>query len=388
MSSNVFSLGGAMSLFLPVVTLAQAPVYESAEHSFRVVTVAEGLQHPWSIAFLPDGDVLVTERPGRLRIIRDDKLLPFAVDGVPEVRSGNQGGLHEVLPHPDFENNRLLYLSFATSRMGGAEGSTRVVRGRFQNDRLTDVEEIFLAEAWVAGQGHYGGKLAFDDEGYLFVTVGDRQVPPTGDLDSHPAQDRSNHQGTISRLHDDGSIPDDNPFVGHGNFQPSIWSYGHRNPQGLAIHPETGDIWSTEHGPQGGDELNVILPGVNYGWPVIGYGVNYRSGTPIHASNEREGMAQPAAFWIPSIGASGLMIYDGDLFPEWRGNIFAAGLATNHRRLTRFVVDGTRVMTREPLMLGDYRIRDVRQSPDGYIYIAEDHRGGDLTRILRMEPVD
>ena len=388
MSKKIFSIGSVLSLLIPATVQAQAPVFGSSEHSFRVVTVAEGLQHPWSIAFLPEGDILVTERPGRLRIIRDGELLPFAVDGVPEVRSGNQGGLHEVLPHPDFENNRLLYLSFAVARDDGSEGSTRVVRGRFENDRLTDVEEIFLADAWGSGQGHYGGKLAFDAESFLFVTVGDRQVPPRGDLGAHPAQDRSNHQGTVSRLNDDGSIPDDNPYVGNPDFEPSIWSYGHRNPQGLAIHPETGDIWSTEHGPQGGDELNVVLPEVNYGWPVIGYGVNYRSGTLIHATNEREGMEQPRAFWIPSIGASGLMIYDGDLFPEWRGNIFAGGLAANHRRLTRFVVDGTRVMTREPLMLGDFRIRDVRQSPDGYIYIAEDHRGGELTRILRMEPVD
>jgi len=368
--------------------MSQSRVYETTDHNFRLVTVAEGLEHPWSIAFLPGGDILITERPGRLRIVRDGKLLADPVEGVPEVRVGNQGGLHEVVPHPDFESNRLLYISYAKSRRMGAQGSTAIARARFENDRLTNVEEIFEAEAWVMGRGHYGAKLAFDHDGYLFASVGDRQAPPQGDLEAHPAQNTLNHQGTINRLNDDGSVPADNPFVGNPAFQPSIWSYGHRNPQGLAIHPATGDIWATEHGPQGGDELNVILPGVNYGWPVIGYGVNYRTGIPIHGSNERDGMQQPAAFWIPSIGASGLMIYDGDLFPEWRGDIFAGGLAANHRRLTRFEMDGTRVATREPLLLGELRIRDVRQSSDGYIYLAVDHRGGDLTEVVRMEPVD
>ena len=372
----------------PALSSAQPGIYEATDHSFRLVTVAEGLEHPWSIAFLPGGDILITERPGRLRIVRDGKLLPDPVEGVPDVRVGNQGGLHDVVLHPDFESNRLLYLSFAKARRMGAQGSTAVVRGRFENDRLTDVEEIFEAEAWVMGMGHYGAKLAFDHDGYLFVTVGDRQAPPTGDLEAHPAQDTSNHQGTINRLNDDGSVPADNPFVGNPNFQPSIWSYGHRNPQGLVIHPETGDVWATEHGPQGGDELNVILPGLNYGWPVIGYGVNYRTGIPIHGSNEREGMRQPVAYWVPSIGASGLMIYDGDKFPEWRGSVFAGGLAANHRRLSRFELDGRRVTIREPLLLSEFRIRDVRQSPDGYIYLAVDHRGGDLTEVLRMEPAD
>jgi glucose/arabinose dehydrogenase len=386
--TRFLTLASVLAFSVPVLVSAQSRVYESTEHNFRLVTIAERLEHPWSIAFLPDGDILVTERPGRLRIIRDGKLLPEPVEGVPEVRVGNQGGLAEVLPHPDFESNRLLYLSYAKSRDGGAEGTTVVVRGRFEDDRLADVEEIFEAEAWVAGMGHYGAKLAFDDDGYLFVTVGDRQAPPKGDLEAHPAQNTMNNQGTINRIYDDGRIPADNPFVNDRDFRPEIWSYGHRNPQGLAIHPETGDVWATEHGPQGGDELNLILPGRNYGWPIIGYGVNYRTGIPIHDRNEHAGMEQPAAFWIPSIGASGLMIYDGDRFPEWRGNIFAGGLAANHRRLTRFMIDGRRVATREPLMLGEYRIRDVRQSPDGYIYLAIDHRGGDLTEVLRMEPAD
>ena len=375
-----------LALVLPVPIFGQQPdVFESQHHSFRVVSVAAGLSHPWSMAFLDNGDLLVTERPGRLRIIRNGKLLEKPVEGLPEVRVGGQGGLQEVLPHPNFASNHLLYLSYAKANNDGSEGTTVVIRGRFEGDRLEGIEEIFEASAWTEGRGHHGAKLAFDDE-YLFVTVGDRQSPPRGDLESHPAQDFSSHFGTINRLHDDGSVPTDNPFVGHPVALPEIWSYGHRNPQGLAINSETGDVWATEHGPQGGDELNLILPGRNYGWPVIGYGVNYRTGRPIHKSVERPGMEQPEIHWVPSIGASGLMIYDGDAFPMWKGNIFAGGLAATHRRLSRLSLDGTRVMTRETLLLDRLRIRDIRQSPEGYIYLAIDDRGGELTEIVRMEP--
>ncbi|MCZ0952728.1 MAG: PQQ-dependent sugar dehydrogenase [Rhodospirillaceae bacterium] len=379
------ALGGLAGLATISTTFAQGRVYESTEHDFRVVTVAEDIQHPWSIAFLPDGDMLFTQRTGELRIVRDGKLLPDPVAGVPEVRVINQGGLQEVAVHPDFENNRIVYLSY--SKPDGARGTTALTRARFENDRLNDVEEIFEASAWNGTGGHFGAKIAFDEDGYLFMSVGDRQSPPRGNLERHPAQELSSHFGTIVRLRDDGSVPDDNPFVGHATALPEIWSYGHRNPQGLAFHPDTGDLWSTEHGPQGGDELNLILPGVNYGWPVIGYGVNYRSGTPIHASGEREGMEQPRTFWIPSIGASGLIVYDGDAFPEWRGDIFAGGLAATHRRLSRITVDDDgRVMTQESLLHGVYRIREVRQGPDGFIYLATDNRAGGLTDIVRMEP--
>lgn len=360
-------------------------VYQAQDHSFRLTTVAEGLVNPWSIAFLPDGDMLVTERPGRLRIVRDGRLLPDPVTGVPAVRHGGQGGLQEVLPHPDFAQNRLLYLSFAKGPE--ARGTTAIVRGRLENDRLTGVEEIFEADAWSETRGHYGARMAFDADGHLFVSVGDRQAPTQGDLERHPAQQPSNHQGTILRLNDDGTVPDDNPFVGRAGFLPEIWSFGHRNPQGLIVHPDTGDVWDTEHGPQGGDELNVVLPGRNYGWPVIGFGVNYRSGLPIHASLAREGMEQPVVFWVPSIATSGLMVYTGDKFPQWRGNLFAGGMSAQHQRLSRIVVDGRHVATREALLVGELRIRDVRQGPDGYIYLAVDNRVGLPTPIVRMEPV-
>ena len=383
---SLVALGGLVGLAAISTTTAQGQVYESVEHDFRVVTVAEDIQHPWSIAFLPDGDMLFTQRTGELRIVRDGKLLPDPVEGVPETRVINQGGLQEIAVHPDFENNRIVYLSY--SKPNGSRGTTALIRARFENDLLNDVEEIFEADAWNERGGHFGAKIAFDEDGYLFMSVGDRQSPPTGDLENHPAQDPTTHFGTIIRLMDDGSVPEDNPFVGHASIRPEIWSYGHRNPQGLAFHPETGGLWATEHGPQGGDELNLIMPGVNYGWPVIGYGVNYRSGIPIHAAGEREGMEQPKTFWIPSIGASGLMIYDGDAFPEWRGDIFAGGLAATHRRLSRISVDGGRVMTRESLLHDVFRIREVRQGPDGFIYLATDNRAGGLTDIVRLEPAD
>ena len=382
---NLFALGGLTGLAAISTTFAQGQVYESVEHDFRVVTVAEDIQHPWSIAFLPDGDMLFTQRTGELRIVRDGELLPDPVEGVPETRVINQGGLQEIALHPDFENNRIVYVSY--SKPNGSRGTTALIRARFEDDRLNDVEEIFEADAWNERGGHFGAKIAFDEDGYLFMSVGDRQSPPTGNLERHPAQDLSTHFGTIVRLMDDGSVPRDNPFVGDANVRPEIWSYGHRNPQGLAFHPDTGDLWSTEHGPQGGDELNLILPGVNYGWPVIGYGVNYRSGTRIHPTGEREGMEQPKTFWIPSIGASGLIVYDGDAFPDWRGDIFAGGLAATHRRLSRITVDDDgRVMTQESMLHGVFRIRDVRQGPDGYIYLATDNRAGGLTDIVRMEP--
>jgi glucose/arabinose dehydrogenase len=289
----------------------------------------------------------------------------------------------DVVPHPDFASNRLLYLSFSKPNADGSEATTAVVRGRFENDRLTNVEEIF--EAVSRGRGHYGSRLAFDRDGFLFITVGERQVPSRGDLEAHPAQDISNHHGTINRLHDDGRVPADNPFVDRPNARPEIWSYGHRNPQGLAIHPETGDVWATEHGPQGGDELNLIRPGLNYGWPVVGYGVNYGSGTAIHEGTRRDGMESPVHFWVPSIATSGLLIYTGDKFPEWQGNLFVGGLAG--QQLARLTMDGQQVEIEETLVHGLGRVRDVRQGPDGYIYLAIDDRRGGTTPVVRLEPV-
>jgi glucose/arabinose dehydrogenase len=369
----------ALILFVATLASGQAPVIRSAEHDFRVVTVVDGLEVPWSMAFLPGGDMLVTERPGRLRIVRNGMLVAEPVAGVPEVFARGQGGLLDVVPHPDFASNRLIYLSYSKPLAEGA--TTAIVRGRFENDRLDGVEEIF--EAISQGRGHYGSRLAFDREGYLFITVGERQAPSTGDLMAHPAQDLSNHHGTTIRLHDDGRVPADNPFVDQPGARPEIWSYGHRNEQGLAIHPETGDVWATEHGPQGGDEVNLIQRGANYGWPVVGFGVNYRSGLAIHEGTHREGMQQPAFVWVPSIGTSGLAVYTGDAFPRWRGTLFAGGLAG--QQLARLVLDGQRIRYQETMLFGRGRIRDVRQGPDGYLYLAIEDEDG-LTPILRLEP--
>ena len=364
---------------------AQAPgeFRRSAYHDYRIVTVADGLENPWSIAFLPDGDMLVTEKPGRLRIVRDGELLADPVQGVPEVLAQGQGGLLDVVPHPDFGTNRLLYISYSKPYANEEGATTAIIRARFENDALHDVEELFLADS--RGRGHYGSRIVFDGQGHIFFSVGDRQAPPSGDLASHPAQDRSNHHGTINRLDEDGSVPDDNPFVGVEGVEPSIYSYGHRNPQGLVMDPSTGNLWSTEHGPQGGDELNLVLPGENYGWPVVGYGVNYGSGAAIHEGTMREGWADPVYVWVPSIGVSGLMMYSGDRFPAWRGDLFAGGLSGEV--VYRLTMDGQVVTNAESLVQGVGRIRDVREGPDGFIYIAIDNRDGP-SRILRLEPAD
>jgi glucose/arabinose dehydrogenase len=376
------------ALMLPVATLAIAqpttpPVQRSAHHDYRVVTIAEGLVQPWGMTFLPNGDMLVTEKPGRLRIVRNGKLLPNAVQGLPRLRAAGQGGLLDVLPHPNFASNRLLYISYSKPNADSTQAVTAVARARFENDRLTNVQDIFEANSW-SQRGHFGSRLAFDRNGFLFITLGDRQVEPSGDLEAHPAQDLTKHHGKTIRLHDDGRVPADNPFVSQANAMPQIWTYGHRNMQGLVIHPESGDVFVTEHGPQGGDEVNVLQPGKNYGWPVIGYGVNYRTGNAIHTGTHKQGMEQPAHVWVPSIGTSGLMIYTGDKFPQWKGSMFAGGMVGE--QLVRLTLDGRRVMNVETLVQRMGRIRDVRQSPDGYIYLAIDHRDGQPTPILRLEP--
>jgi len=359
-----------------------AQIHRSTLHDYRVVPVASGLQNPWGIAFLPGGDILITERAGRLRIVREGRLLPGTVPGVPEVLAQGQGGLMDVQPHPDFATNRLIYITYSKPYTDLEGARTVLIRGTFQDDVLTNIEELFSAQA--VGRGHYGSRIAFDGNGYVFISAGDRQAPSRGDLYAHPAQDLSNHHGVVVRLHDDGRIPADNPFVGTAGALGEIWSYGHRNPQGLAFHPMTGDLWANEHGPQGGDELNVVLPGRNYGWPVIGYGVNYGSGTTIHEGTLKEGMESPKHFWVPSIATSGLMIYTGDKFPAWRGNIFVGGLGGE--QLSRLTVDGQTVLNEETLFQRMGRIRDVRQGPDGYIYLAIDDQRGGPAGIVRLEP--
>ena len=365
------ALAALLTVHVPVLACAQDGVRRSEKHAFRVSTVVQGLENPWGMAFLPGGDVLVTERPGRLRVVRGGKLQPGAVGGVPEVFAQGQGGLMDVALHPKFAENRLVYLSY--SKPGPQGATTAVIRGRLEGDRLSGVQEVFEAKAWGTRGVHFGSRLVFDRDGYLFVSVGDR-----GTMEN--AQDLSNHAGKILRLHDDGRVPRDNPFAGRSGALPEIYAYGVRSPQGMGLHPETGALWESEHGPRGGDEINLIQPGRNYGWPVITYGINY-NGSSITDITEKEGMEQPLHRWVPSIATSGLAIYHGDAFPEWKGDVFVGGLAGEH--LARVGFDGTRAAGSEKLLEGIGRIRDVRVGPDGFLYVLTDAARGSL---LRLEP--
>jgi aldose sugar dehydrogenase len=356
---------------------AQGEVHRSEHHEFRVVTVVEGLAHPWGMAFLPTGDILVTERPGRLRVVRNGVLVPEPVGGVPNVRAQGQGGLLDVALHPDFASNRFVYLSF--SKPGADGGTTAVVRGRWEGDRLADVEEIFEARAWGGSGAHFGSRLAFDAQGYLYVTVGDRGDQP-GRGQAHRSQNLRDHAGTTIRLHDDGRVPQDNPFVGRQDALPEIYTYGNRNAQGMAVHPRTGQVWQNEHGPRGGDEINRILPGRNYGWPLVTGGINYDR-SPITDRREMDGVEPPVLEWTPSIAPSGMAFYDGDRFPGWRGHAFVGALAGQHlRRVER---EDDRTVAQESLLEGIGRIRDVRVGPDGYLYLLLDAARAPM---LRLEP--
>ena len=356
---------------------AQAQVYQSQQHDYRVVTVASGLAHPWGMTFLPSGEMLVTERDGRLRLVRDGELVPAPISGLPRIMVGGQGGLLDVALDPNFTDNSLIYLTYAGGRPGNA--GTEVARGRLdlQAMSLSDVETIFAVEPKTPGGAHYGGRLQFHPDGTLFVTLGDRYSY----LDQ--AQSVENHLGTIVRINPDGSVPEDNPFVGREDAQPEIYTYGNRNVQGIALRPGTTTIWAHEHGPRGGDELNILKSGANYGWPEITYGIDY-SGAIISEKTEAPGMEQPVVYWDPSIAPSGMTFYDGDKFAEWRGDIFVGALA--HRHLRRLEMDGDDVVGQEEL-LGDLnaRIRDVRAGPDGMLYVLTDAANG---QILRLEPAD
>ena len=379
---------------------AAASAVRTAHHVFSIETFVDGLVHPHSLAFTPAGDVLITERPGRLRIVRKGVLLETAVSGLPEILALGRGatpqdgreqaGLRDVVLHPEFATNRLIYLSYVKPGENGF-GNLAVARGRLEGDRLHDVQEIFHAKAPGNGTNRssmWGGRLAFDRRRYLFITLGDRQWPAVGDLSKHPAQDLSTHNGTTVRLHDDGRVPTDNPFVNTPGALPEIYTYGHRNAQGLAMHPVTGEMWLNEHGPQGGDEVNLVRPGKNYGWPVVGFGVHYTTGRAIHEGTQKEGMEPPRHIWVPSIGVSGMIFYTGDRFPGWRGDMLVAGMSG--QRLVRLRVHGEKVVEDETLIRGIGRIRDVQQGPDGLIYLAidADVRGADgpPTPILRLVP--
>ena len=369
----------AMSVLLFLITAllplpAAAQVFDSEEQRFRAVTVTEGLEFPWGLAFLPDGRMLVTERPGRLRLVgADGKLDPQAVEGLPSVAAVGQGGLLDVALHPDFVRNRMVYLSYAGEGPGGY--GTEVLRGRLDGHALRDVQVIFRLQPKSKASHHFGSRLVFDRQGYLYITLGDR-----GEMDR--AQRLDDHAGSVIRIHDDGRVPADNPFVSRPNAKPEKFTLGNRNIQGAALHPQTGELWAHEHGPQGGDEINIIRAGVNYGWPVITYGRNYVTGTQIGEGTAKPGMAQPLLQWTPSIAPSGMAFYTGDRFPKWKGNLFVGAL--KFQMLVRLQLDGEKVVREERLLEGALgRIRDVRSGPDGLIYLLIDSSQG---RIVRLEP--
>jgi len=363
---------------VPTLPFPDAPrEVDTVGVKLRAVPVAKGLENPWSIAFLPSGDMLVTERPGRLRIVRKGTLDPAPIAGVPQVWATGQGGLLEVLPHPQFAKNNLLYLTYSKACEKGA-ATTALMRARFDGKALTDSKDLFVADNCNTGNPHFGSKLAFGRDGLLYMTIGERG-------DRTRAQNTDIHGGKILRFKEDGTVPPDNPFVGKPGYKPEIYSYGHRNPQGLAFHPDTGVLWETEHGPQGGDELNNIQAGRNYGWPVASYGREYApNGVVVSEHPWKEGIEEPTMLWIPSIGASGLLVYTGEQFPEWKGQLFAGGMSG--LQLHRFAFNEKGGLLGREAMLEPLRqrIRDVRQGPDGYIYVAVDLNPGG---VLRLEPV-
>jgi len=361
-------------LLLPGLVLAQTIPTETGP--IRAVTLARGLEMPWSMAFLPDGRMLVTERPGRLRIVARDGGLSAPLSGVPKVFASGQGGLLDVALDPDFANTRLLYLSYAEPGEGQSAGraGTAVARGRLSDSGLQDVQVIFRQQPKVSGGLHFGSRLAFDRAGYLFIGLGER-------YQRDEAQNLGSHLGKLIRIKPDGAVPPDNPFVNRAGALPEIFSYGHRNIQGMTLHPETGVLWLHEHGARGGDEINLPRAGLNYGWPVITHGVDY-SGAKIGEGSEKPGMEQPLLHWTPSIAPAGMAFYAGDKFPAWRGNLFVGSL--KFRSLHRVVFENGRPKHEEAMLkpLGE-TIRDVRAGPDGYLYIATDNPEG---RIIRLEP--
>jgi len=352
------------------IGLAKETLIETKSGPIKVETVAKKLHFPWGLAFLPDGRMLVTERPGQLRIVEKDGTLSEPIKGVPEVFAQGQGGLLGITLDPNFTANKLIYFAFSEPGEGGA--GTAVARAKLGEDSLDDVEVIFRQKPKVGGGNHFGGRVVFAPDGKLFVTLGDR-------FKFDPAQDLSSHLGKIVRINPDGSVPDDNPFVGQDGKLPEIWSYGHRNAQGAAIHPDTGKLWENEFGPLGGDELNIPEAGKNYGWPVVSWGKHY-DGKEIPDPTTHPEFADAIDHWTPVISPSGMTFYTADTFPEWNGNLLIAGLSA--QAIVRLTLDGEKVTGEERIAMGR-RIRDVVQGPDGAVYVlVDDHKG----KILRLTP--
>ena len=345
--------------------------YISSEKlDFKVDTLATGLDNPWGLTFLPNEDLLVTERDGEIRIIRDGELLEQKITGVPEVYKKGQGGLFEVKLHPEYESNGWLYISYAAPGDGG--GNTAVMRAKLGGFNLINKKVIFQASPFVSGGNHFGGRMEFDRDGYLYITVGERG-------NRKNAQTLKNHSGKVFRLHDDGSVPADNPFINEPGAMPEIYTYGNRNPQGMAIHPVTGEIWTHEHGPMGGDEINIVRKGTNYGWPEATYGKNY-SGTTITEFTSKPGMADPLHYWVPSIAPCGMSFVTSDMYESWKGNLLVGSLKFSY--VARLELDGNKVTHEEKLISNIGRVRAITQGPDGYIYVSTEGPG----MVVRIIP--
>ena len=353
----------------------RSQVIYSEKQSFRLATLLTGLENPWSLAFLPDGRMLITERAGRMRLVGQDyKLDPKAIDGLPELVSEGQGGLFDVVLHPQYAQNGWIYWAYNAPGPGG--WGTALARGKLQGHRMTDVQVLFSMRPKTRSSYHFGGRIVFDQAGLLYLTLGDR-----GDKDR--AQKLDDHAGSVIRLHDDGRVPANNPFVSKAGALGEKWTLGNRNIQGAALHPKSGELWTHEHGPQGGDEVNVMRSGLNYGWPIITHGVNYGLGTKIGEGQTKPGMVQPLQVWVPSIAPSGMAFVSGSQFPHWQGNLLVGAL--RGQMLVRLILDGEKVLGEERLLQGQIgRVRDVRMGPDGLVYLLTDEAQGAL---LRLEPV-
>ena len=369
MKRRHFLAAATTGLAAPAIGRAQGGL-KSDKTSLRLVTLSHGLVQPWSLAFLPDGRMLITERPGRLRVFANGRLEPTPLAGVPRVAATGQGGLLDVCLHPAFAQNRVLYLSYSAEGAGG--NATTIARAELGEGSLQGLTVIFEAVPRAPGGLHFGSRIAFDRAGLMYVSAGERYTKPR-------AQNLGDLGGKIVRLKDDGSVPADNPFVGRTGARPEIFSYGHRNPQGLAMHPVTGRIWEVEHGPRGGDELNILKPGANYGWPLATHGIDY-DGSIISPNKSLPGMEDPLRVWTPSISPCGLCFYTGDKFPAWKGSLFTGGLSAY--ALFRLELDGERVIGEERLIEGRLPyIRDVRQGPDGLLYLVTHSDDGGLFRL-------
>lgn len=369
----LFLLNSAIVLN-PVLNPASAneDVIKSKQADFVIEKIASGLDHPWALAFLPDGRMLVTERSGSLRVIENGQM--SRVTGLPPIAAAGQGGLLDVIADPAFEKNSLIYFSYSARGQGGV--GTQVARAKLVGNSLQDVQVLFTATPKSGNYLHFGSRLVIDQHNHLYITIGEK-------FNMRQAQNPANHLGTVVRINTDGTIPENNPFLKDKSRKPEIFSYGHRNPQGLAQHPETGKIWLHEHGPRGGDEVNILKAGANYGWPAITYGIDY-SGAIISDKTHAPGMEQPVIYWKPSIAPSGMAFYTGDKFPKWKGDIFVGALAKAHLR--RLELQGDKVIEQEVLLKDlDERIRDVRSGPDGYLYVLTDSDDG---MILRLKPAE